>query len=99
MKPGYHFIGSRVGSPGAFKLWVSTGFDLYTAPPRSEAAREGGARHADVVVYVEDRSRGDTPAAAAAVETPSAGRGLEAVLYAGGGVGVVDHHGGLGTEA
>jgi hypothetical protein len=26
LKPGFHSIGSRVGSPGSFKLWGSTGF-------------------------------------------------------------------------
>jgi hypothetical protein len=31
----------RVGSPGAFKLWVSTGFSLYTAPPRGWRHRAG----------------------------------------------------------
>jgi hypothetical protein len=35
LNPGFHFIDAKVGSPGAFKLWVrSTGFaNLYTAPP------------------------------------------------------------------
>jgi hypothetical protein len=30
MKPGYHLIGSRVGSPGGFKRYGSTGFNLYS---------------------------------------------------------------------
>jgi hypothetical protein len=35
LKPEQHFIGSRVGSPGAFKLRVSTEFNLYSPPPRA----------------------------------------------------------------
>jgi hypothetical protein len=30
LKPGFHFVGSRVVKPGAFKLWVTTGFNLYS---------------------------------------------------------------------
>jgi hypothetical protein len=33
LKPGYHFIGSRVGSPGGLKIWVSW-IQPVQAPPR-----------------------------------------------------------------
>jgi hypothetical protein len=32
--PVFHFIGSQGLKPYAFKLWVSTGFNLYIPPPR-----------------------------------------------------------------
>jgi hypothetical protein len=30
LKPVFHFTGSRVGSPGAFKRYGSTGFNVYS---------------------------------------------------------------------
>ena len=62
--------------------------------PRSEPARKRGARHADVVVDVKHRRRRDAPATdtrAAAAAAAIARGGLEAILYAGGGVGIVHH--------
>jgi hypothetical protein len=38
LKPVFHFIGSRVGSPGAFKLWVNC-IQLVQPPPRRELQR------------------------------------------------------------
>jgi hypothetical protein len=38
LKPGYHISGSRVGSPGAFKLWCQLD-STCTAPPSPSARR------------------------------------------------------------
>jgi hypothetical protein len=42
LKPGFHFIGSRVGSPGTFKLWVTTQFSLYSPPTSGALGPRGG---------------------------------------------------------
>jgi hypothetical protein len=50
LKPVFHFIGSRVGSPGAFKRYGSTGCTTCTAPHLGEQHGVFLGRDAELVV-------------------------------------------------